>query len=123
MRDEDYSAVLLDWYDRGMDLFRDSCSAGYMIFEHFCDRLLPQLDQRGEDYEALLTDTAEFTLRTRRELREGRDKLLERNSCKPVIATALIQSIQALEDGDTLEDYLESLCETFGVEQEFHSDS
>jgi ATP-dependent helicase HepA len=114
--------TLLDWYDRGMDLFRDSCSAGYMIFEHFCERLLPQLDKRGEDFEALLNDTAEFTLRTRRELREGRDRLLERNSCKRDIADALIADIQHLESGDTLEKYLEALCEAFGVDQEFHSE-
>jgi ATP-dependent helicase HepA len=114
--------TLLDWYDRGVDLFRDSCSAGYMIFEYFCERLIPQLEQRGEEFESLLADTAEFTLRTRRELREGRDRLLERNSCKRDIADALIEEIQALESGDTLENYLEALCEAFGVDQEFHSE-
>ena len=31
--------TLLDWYDRGLDLFRDSCSAGYMIFQNFQQRL------------------------------------------------------------------------------------
>ena len=70
----------------------------------------------------MLVDTAEFTARTRRELREGRDKLLERNSCKPAVAEALITEINTLESGDELEKYLESLCEAFGVDQEFHSE-
>jgi ATP-dependent helicase HepA len=114
--------TLLDWYDRGLDLFRDSCSAGYMIFETFRERLLPQLEERTDAFDSLLVDSAEFTLKTRRELREGRDRLLERNSCKPEVAAALIDEIIANETGDSLEKYLETLCEAFGVEQEFHSE-
>jgi ATP-dependent helicase HepA len=114
--------TLLDWYQRGLDLFCDSCSAGTMIFDTFRDRLLPQLQARTGDFDDLLVDTAEFTGQTRRELREGRDKLLERNSCKPEVAAELIEEIIALESGDTLENYLEALCEAFGVDQEFHSE-
>jgi ATP-dependent helicase HepA len=114
--------TLLEWYDRGLDLFRDSCSAGYLIFETFRERLLPQLLERTAAFDTLLVDTAEFTLRTRRELREGRDRLLERNSCKGEVAAALIEAIRATEAGDELERYLEALCEAFGVEQEFHSE-
>ncbi|HEY6131057.1 MAG TPA: RNA polymerase-associated protein RapA [Halioglobus sp.] len=113
---------LFEWYDRGLNLFRDSCSAGYMIFEEFRDRLLSQLEKRTESFEDLLTDSTAFTAKTRQELREGRDKLLERNSCKPKIARSLIDEIIAVESSDTLEHYLEALCEAFGVEQEFHSD-
>ncbi len=113
--------TLLDWYDRGLDLFHNSCSAGYMIFETFRERLLPQLKLRTGEFDSLLVDTAEFTLKTRRELREGRDRLLERNSCKPEVAATLIAEIITNETGDTLENYLEILCEAFGVDQEFHS--
>lgn len=114
--------TLLDWYDRGLDLFRDSCSAGTMILEHFSARLLPELEKRSAKFDELLIDSAEFTLKTRAELREGRDRLLERNSCKRDVADALIDSINTMESGDTLEKYLESLCDAFGVEQEFHSE-
>ncbi|RLQ21606.1 RNA polymerase-associated protein RapA [Seongchinamella sediminis] len=114
--------TLLDWYDRGLDLFRDSCSAGYMIFQNFRERLLPELEQRSEQFDSLITDSAEFTLRTRAELREGRDRLLERNSCKREVADALVAEIHALESSETLEHYLEALCEAFGVDQEFHSE-
>ena len=113
---------LFEWYDQGLNLFRDSCSAGYMIFEMFQDRLLSELEQCTETFDTLLTDSAVFTAKTRQELRDGRDKLLERNSCKPVIANALIDEIVAIEANNTLEPYLEALCETFGVEQEFHSE-
>jgi ATP-dependent helicase HepA len=113
--------TLVDWYERGMDLFCDSCSAGHMIFETFSERLVPQLLQRDHEFESLLVDTAAFTAKTRQELREGRDRLLERNSCKPEVAAALILEIIATEQSDALEHYLEALCDAFGVDQEFHS--
>ena len=114
--------TLLDWYDRGLDLFRDSCSAGYMILETFRERLEAQLRQRDDRFDSLLADSAEFTLQTRRELREGRDRLLERNSCKPEVAADLIAQIRSGEQSDALSDYLEALCEAFGVDQEYHSE-
>ena len=114
--------TLLDWYDRGLDLFRDSCSAGYMILETFRERLEAQLRQRDDRFDSLLADSAEFTLQTRRELRDGRDRLLERNSCKPEVAADLIAQIRSGEQSDALSDYLEALCEAFGVDQEYHSE-
>jgi ATP-dependent helicase HepA len=113
---------LFEWYDSGLNLFRDSCSAGYMLFETFRDRLLSQLERRTDDFDTLLRESRELTATTRQELREGRDKLLERNSCKPEIANNLIAAIEAVEAGDELASYLDALCETFGVDQEFHSE-
>ncbi|TXS90186.1 RNA polymerase-associated protein RapA [Parahaliea maris] len=114
--------TLLDWYERGLDAFSESCSAGYMIFQRFREALLGHLEQRGEGFEALLSETAEFTVQTRLELREGQDRLLERNSCKPDAANALIDAISERENSDELQEYLEALCEAFGVDTEFHSE-
>ncbi|MCB1689249.1 MAG: RNA polymerase-associated protein RapA [Halioglobus sp.] len=114
--------ALFEWYDSGMNVFRESCSAGYMIFEAFEERLLPELLHRTQAFGTLLSDTAEFTARARQELREGRDRLLERNSCKPAVAEKLIEEIVAAESSDDLPQYLEALCETFGVDQEYHSE-
>lgn len=115
--------TLLEWYDQGLDAFRDTCSAGHMIFTRFRERLLRELEQRSEDFPALLAQTAAFTADTRRELREGRDRLLERNSCDPDKAAQLIDAITAEEDSEALRTYLEALCDAFGVEQEHHSEA
>ncbi|MEM6581800.1 MAG: RNA polymerase-associated protein RapA [Pseudomonadota bacterium] len=114
--------TLVDWYENGMGLFTESCSAGYMIFERFREPLEAQLLSRTDAISDLIEDTALFTAQTRRELREGRDRLLERNSCDPEVAAALIDEIRVHESGDALEHYLESLCEAFGVDQDFHSE-
>ncbi|MEH6590912.1 MAG: RNA polymerase-associated protein RapA [Halioglobus sp.] len=114
--------TLFEWYDQGLNLFRESCSAGYAIFENFEQRLFSQLEKRNDDFTALVNDTAEFTRQTRVELREGRDKLLERNSCQPDVANAVIQEINDQEENSELQEYLEALCETYGVDSEFHSE-
>ncbi|MFT6288358.1 MAG: ATP-dependent helicase HepA [Alcanivorax sp.] len=114
--------VLFEWYQEGMNLFCDSCSAGTMILENFRERLIPQLLKKDDTLAELIADTVVFTEKTRLELREGRDRLLERNSCKPEIAHQLIEEIGNNEKGEALQNYLESLCEAFGVEHEFHSE-
>lgn len=114
--------TLYEWYDRGLNLFRESCSAGTAIYQNFEERLTSQLRKKDDAFETLIQDTADFTDQTRIELREGRDKLLERNSCNPEIAAQVIEEISAQEKDDELQEYLESLCETYGVETEFHSE-
>lgn len=114
--------TLLNWFDQGVNLFKDSCSAGYSIFTRFETALHEQLLSPTPALDGLIQETAEYTAQTRRELREGRDRLLERNSCKPDIAAALINDIRERDADEALDHYLESLCDVFGVEQEFHSE-
>jgi len=113
--------TLLRWYDEGMQLFTESCSAGDMILARFGDRLREQLAARDARFEALLEDTSAFTARTRQELREGRDRLLERSSCHRPTGEAIATRIRAIEDADALAAYLEDLCDACGVEHEEHS--
>ena len=120
--DNTAQATLLRWYHEGLNQFEESCSAGYAIFQAFEDRLREQLLEPGAGLDALIADTAEFTATTRSELREGRDRLLERNSCKPERAAALIEGIEEAEAGDALRDYLELLCDRYGVDQDYHSE-
>ncbi|MFT4614861.1 MAG: ATP-dependent helicase HepA [Bacteroidia bacterium] len=120
--EETAQQTLMEWYDRGLGVFNESCSAGTMILEKFEQRLREQLQKRSEAFDELLVDTAEFTARTRSELREGRDRLLERNSCRADVAESLIDDIRVAERAEDLEKFLEALCEVYGVDQEFHSE-
>ena len=115
--------TLMRWYHEGLNQFEQSCSAGYAIYERFSQRLQEQLLQpKPEALTSLIEDTAAFTEETRAELREGRDKLLERNSCKHDQASALIAGIREAEASDALREYLEQLCDSYGVETEYHSE-
>ena len=115
--------VLLRWYRDGINVFSESCSAGFAIAEQFDQQLQQQLLHRDSGLDSLIEATAAFTAQTRAELREGRDRLLERNSCKPDIAAGLIEAIEENEQTEALEHYLEALCESYGVEQEYHSEA
>ncbi|MDP5053417.1 MAG: RNA polymerase-associated protein RapA, partial [Congregibacter sp.] len=110
--------TLMRWYHEGIDLFRASCSAGHMILSHFQTALQAQLVQRTPDFETLLKDTAVFSKRTRKELSEGRDKLLERSSCNAAQGAALGKAISGIEDPGVLGRYLEDMCAVTGVEHE-----
>jgi ATP-dependent helicase HepA len=116
--------VLLRWYDEGLDILRSSCSAGDMILEHFASRLdaalRGQLDK--DALEALIDDTATFSAATKRELSEGRDRLLERSSCNLERGEMLAAAIAENEDPGVVGAYLESLCDVAGVEHEEHSE-
>lgn len=114
--------ILLRWYHEGLNQFEESCSAGFAIFEQFESRLREQLITPDAGLDSLIADSAEFTAATRAELREGRDRLLERNSCKPEEAATMIADIEAAEASDDLSEYLELLCESYGVDQEYHSE-
>lgn len=115
-------AVLLRWYDDGLDLFRRSFAAGYALFERFEKPLRQQLQRADAGLDALVRDTATVAGETRIALQEGRDALLELNSCRPAEAAALIESIRHEETSDQLQAYMQQLWDYFGLDCETHSE-
>ncbi|MEM7078305.1 MAG: RNA polymerase-associated protein RapA [Pseudomonadota bacterium] len=114
--------VLWRWYHEGMDAFRNSFSAGYMVYQHFADRLQRVLDAPGEDYVELLRDTAQRVAQMRDDLAAGRDRLLERNSCDPVVAGELIDAVRAIDADPALRDFLLEAFDVLGVDYEDHTE-
>jgi len=115
-------AVLFRWYADGMDLFCRSFSAGTAVYERFAPALLQQMQCPDAGLEALVRDTREHTEALRRLLEQGRDPLLELNSCNARKAAELIAAIEASESQSTIDAYLEQALDCLGVDQEHHSD-
>ncbi|MFK8041241.1 RNA polymerase-associated protein RapA [Congregibacter sp.] len=115
--------TLMRWYHEGIDLFRSSCSAGDMILNQFRGALDEQLRHQSDRFDELLQETARFTTDTRKELSEGRDKLLERSSCNTAQGLSLGVAIGEIEDPERLGTFLEQLCDVTGVEHEEHSEN
>lgn len=114
--------VLFRWMNEGIGIFDQSCSAGHMIFNQFerpLEALINQGNTAGLDH--LIKDTSQFTAETIAELHQGRDALLERNSCRKDIANALITSIEQEENSEQLKSYMESVFDSFGLDTEEHS--
>ena len=113
--------VLFKWYEQGLNQFTQSCAVGKAIYERFEDALQEQLAHSDDGLETLIEDTAEYTQQMRETLEQGRDRLLEINSCNKEVAADLIEKIEVAEDPEALDDYLELLFDCFNIDQEYHS--
>lgn len=113
---------LMRWYHEGINAFEHTCAAGLSLFEQFADQLRDCL--RSGDQAAiqpLLDETRAATARTLQALQEGRDRLLELNSCNQQRADTIVEQMLAAERRQELSSYMERLFDQFGVEQEHHS--
>jgi len=114
-------AVLYEWYQHGLNQFTNSCAVGKAIYEKFEDALHQQLAADDDGLDKLVKDTATYTQQMRKTLEQGRDRLLEINSCNKDVAAKLIEKIEAAEAPEALDDYLELLFDCFNIDQEYHS--
>ena len=116
-------AVLLRWYDEGLNSFRAACTVGQLISETFAESLNACLQGQESlaNIDQLIADTLAVRLEAEQRLQQGRDRLLEMNSCNQEQAAELIEQIVLQERSHELSDYMERLLDQFGVEQERHS--
>ena len=114
---------LLQWYHQGLNAFEKTCAIGQAVMNRFGENLLPALvQQNAKDFEQLLDDASQFAEGLRVQLQQGRDRLLELNSCKPAQAAALVEHLADRDDDPDLIHYLEEIFEAFGVDSERHSE-
>ncbi len=117
--------LLFRWYHEGINLLEQSCSVGFSIYQHFAAQLIPLIENNdycSEQLEQLIKDTKEYTIQLNQKLQEGRDKLLEMNSCNLQIASSLIAEIEAEENILELESYMAKIFQEYGIEHETHSE-
>lgn len=116
-------AVLVRWYDESLNSFRAACTAGQLISDTFKEQLAFALQQphNATLVENLISDTLALRLETEQRLQQGRDRLLELNSCDQVAAAELIEQIVVQERSHELSNYMERVFDQYGVEQERHS--
>ena len=115
--------TLLDWYHEGLNAFEETCAVGHTIFEEYRERLLDCLETR-DDIEAagLIEDCRHRANALRDMLHEGRDQLLEMNSCRPAVARQIIERIEEAENRELLDDFVEQFADQLGLQMEMHSD-
>lgn len=111
---------LLEWYDSGINSIEKNCDAGSAIFEKLGDTLISWL-VNGDNADTL-ERTQKLAEQYRVRLENGRDRLLELNSCQPERAATLLHEIAAQQGEQLCSDYMARVFEQFGVEQEKHSE-
>ncbi|CAH0991982.1 RNA polymerase-associated protein RapA [Sinobacterium norvegicum] len=113
--------VLFNWYHDGLNLFQQSFSAGFALFEQFETELQAQLNSPCENFSQLLSETRAATEQTKQKLQQGRDRLLEINSCNHQKAAAIIDEIFEFDDSFSLQNYMQDVFDQYGVEYDYHS--
>lgn len=115
--------VLFKWLNQGLSLFTRSCSVANSIYQTF-KQPLHELLQSPEPkaLEQLVAQTHDFTEKALISMEQGRDPLLEFNSCRPQIAGQLIDQILEDSEQSSLNQYSTRLFDLFGLELEEHSE-
>ncbi len=116
-------SLLVRWYHEGLNAFNTNLEGGNLISKLFSERLLTiakksSFKEANSDLEVLISETGHFQNELKKNLAEGRDRLLEMNSFRPKVSKKLIQQIQAEDKDTSLENYLTEVFDHFNVEME-----
>ncbi len=115
--------VLLRWYHEGINAFESTCAIGQTLFQAF-ENALNNCLLHPDDTSAvtrLINETRGRADALVTELQQGRDRLLELNSCNQEKAELIIEEMHEQERRHTLSTYMESVFDQFGVDQEHHT--
>ena len=113
---------LYRWYDEGLNAFRSNNSAAQPVADKLHTELTEVLHNNNQaDIDAFIAKTQALSTEIEAQLHNGRDQLLELNSCRKDLADELIDQLNAYEHEDVLWPYMEDVFECYGVDTEFHS--
>ncbi|HNP26944.1 MAG TPA: RNA polymerase-associated protein RapA [Nitrosomonas sp.] len=116
-------AIMLRWYQEGLNALEKICPAGQTVYQHFKKQLMAALHLRAPDSNDF-SELIKHTQKTNRTLSEaldfGRDRLLEYNSFRPQIAEQLYQAALLQDTDNSLQYYMDAAFDCFGVHVEEH---
>ena len=114
--------LLYRWYDEALNAFRSNNSAAQRVADLVHEELLAVLQSHNQtEIIAFIAKTRNLSAEIDTELHNGRDQLLELNSCRDEEAKQLIEHLTAFEKEGALWPYMEDVFECYGVDTEFHS--
>ena len=103
---------LYQWYAEGLDLFVGPSAVAQGIF----DELLAEFTTA--DLATFIPRCQLLNRERSASVQQGRDRLLELNSHRPVVSAKIIADIQQHQGGQRLEQYMERSFAMFGLESE-----
>lgn len=117
--------LLVRWFHEGLDSFGRNLHGGRALLDQFRPRLTElALAANGDpthvhpELDNLIQETRSARLELARRLEEGRDRLLERNSFRPALASRIAQEIARQDADPTLERFLISVFDHYGIHSE-----
>ena len=115
---------LMNWYDKGLNAFSHVCSTGHHVYAIVKADLKEALlgDASDDEFAAIIEKTSTLMQQSIADMHAGRDLMLELNSCRKEQAQEIIDEISLSSSHLELSHYMEEVFESFGVEQQYHSE-
>ncbi|SFL86601.1 RNA polymerase-associated protein RapA [Marinobacter zhejiangensis] len=111
------------WFHEGLNAFAESCAVGVAVQETVMDAWQAVINgEDGADLEALVAASRTEADRLRALLQNGRDALIELNSCRREQAQALIAQIEEEESSVQVREFMMEAFDILGVDVEDHSE-
>ena len=121
-------AACYQWYNEALQAFEHTCPAGHAVYqrvEHELHQALNETQQNNNTNETLnnlIKHSKALHHELTQSLQRGRDRLLEYNSCRPAVAQDIGQRAEIEDNTSQLSDYMESVYDCFGIDNELHSE-
>ncbi|QEP42942.1 RNA polymerase-associated protein RapA [Ectothiorhodospiraceae bacterium BW-2] len=112
--------LLYHWYHQGLNAFEQTATTAQSLQQRFWPQLRQSIITLHLD-ESLLQQLQQADATLRQQLRQGRNRLLEFNSCRPHIANRLVADAEQLQQDRPLTHWLDQLFHLIGVDAEPHS--
>jgi ATP-dependent helicase HepA len=110
------------WFQEGLNAFAESCAVGVAVQEKVGEQWKNAVDGESSVLDSLVEASAIETARLKTLLQNGRDALIELNSCRRDIADSLIAGIEEEEGSVQVRDYMMEAFDILGVDVEDHSE-
>lgn len=91
------------WYNEALNIFSNISPTAQTLQENFIVELKDcLLTDQGQQFDDLLEAVSVQREALEAELQSGRDRLLEYNSCRPIVAQEIVQALESYDDNTTL---------------------
>lgn len=110
------------WFHEGLNAFSESCAVGVAVQEKVSEQWNSAIEGDLSVLDNLVEASAAETDRLKTLLQNGRDALIELNSCRRDIADTLIAGIEEEEGSVQVRDYMMEAFDILGVDVEDHSE-
>jgi len=114
--------VQFRWFHEGLNAFAESCAVGVAVQEAVQSQWQQAIDGDASIANELVKASAEEAERLKTLLQNGRDALIELNSCRPDVAEDLIVAIEEEESEEQVRDYMMEAFDILGVDVEDHAE-
>ena len=105
--------IMYRWYEDGLNAFSKTCPVGHAVFAQVEDDVTAALHAPNQDYAPLIERSRKLADQLNHALQQGRDRLLEFNSCRPDKAAALREQTELADQSNALQHYMELVVRLF----------